>query len=209
MVFWLGWTKKLKEAVSEKFVKKNYLNKVQREELQTVQSLVDFHNNIVAKREAFVDVVGNGDTNIPNLRYLKQKDTFGIIRFWLSDINSGRWRIDWIKKPSYWMDNWIVANVIHINTTYIENNIIKFCANPNGRETYSFQEHLNLTLPNTAISNQFNNDIFKDQRKPVFIYLYLVLNEKLGGRTLKVSVPCFSGYDKTNWEITIPVNMNI
>lgn len=201
MVFWLGWTKKLKEAVSEKFVKKNYLNKVQREELQTVQSLVDFHNNIVAKREAFVDIVGSGDTNIPNLAYLKQKDTFGMIRIWIANIDQGKWQIEWIKKPSKWNDNENAIRTLHINTTYLNNGNLDFTTNA------GFQEWNNFRIPNYATTNQINNVHFKDNTKLVFVYFYVVLAEKLGGRTLKVSQPLASKYDRTNWEFIIPVNM--
>lgn len=69
-VFWFGWTKKLKNIFTKKEADTLYLQK-NSNQLQTVSGLVDFHNNIVCKRNGYVD---NVDTNAPtsmiNKRYL-------------------------------------------------------------------------------------------------------------------------------------------
>lgn len=202
MTFWLGWGKAVKEKITKTFLKQNYLNK-QETGLQSVRGLVDFQQNIVAKREAFVDIVGAGDTNVPNLRYLKQKDTLGILRLWISDVNAGQWKIEWVKKPSNWNDNENAIRTLHINTTYLNNGNLEFTTNT------GFQEWSNFRIPNYATSSQINNEHFKDQSKLIFVYFYVVLVDKLGGRTLKISQPLASKYDRTNFEFIIPVNMEV
>ena len=42
--------------------------------LQIVRNNADFYANVVFKNEAFVDRVGNGNTNIPNKQYVDTKD---------------------------------------------------------------------------------------------------------------------------------------
>ena len=69
-VFWFGWTKKLKNIFTKKEADALYLQKDSRQ-LQNVNGLVDFYNNIVCKQNGYVD---NVDTNAPtsmiNKRYL-------------------------------------------------------------------------------------------------------------------------------------------
>ena len=69
-VFWFGWAKKLKNVFTKQQADQYYLQK-NSNQLQTVSGLVDFHNNIVCKRNGYVD---NVDTSAPtsmiNKRYL-------------------------------------------------------------------------------------------------------------------------------------------
>ena len=69
-VFWFGWAKKLKNIFTKKEADQYYLQK-NSNQLQQVNGLVDFHNNIVCKQNGYVD---NVDTNAPtsmiNKRYL-------------------------------------------------------------------------------------------------------------------------------------------
>lgn len=201
-MFWLGWGKKLKETVSKTFIRNNYLNKVETT-LQSVNSKVDFHDNIVAKREAFVDIVGNGNTNIPNLIYLKQQDTLGAFRLYIKDFNAGRWEIEWIKKPPLWNEVDVAIDEIHINTTRLENNVITF------NDTNQFQGWNNVRIPSTAQTNQLNNVHFKDINKPTFMYVFMRLNAKLGGRILKRVIPTSFGFEKQFLEMEFVVNLTL
>ena len=74
-VFWFGWTKKLKNIFTKKEADALYLQK-DSNQLQRVNGLVDFHNNVVCKRNGYVD---NVDTNAPtsmiNKRYLEEQIT--------------------------------------------------------------------------------------------------------------------------------------
>lgn len=74
-VFWFGWTKKLKNIFTKKEADALYLQKGQTG-LQEVNSLVDFKNNVVCKKNGYVD---NVDTNAPtsmiNKRYLEEQLT--------------------------------------------------------------------------------------------------------------------------------------
>lgn len=198
-MFWLGWGKKLKETVSKTFIRNNYLNKVEIP-LQSVRSKIDFYDNVVAKREAFVDVVGNGPTNIPNLSYLKQQDTLGCFRIFIKDFDNGRWDIEWIKKPTLWNDNDVAVDEIHINTTRLENNVVTF------NDTNGFQGWNNVRIPATAQTNQLNNAHFKDITKPTFMYVFMRLNAKLGGRVLKRVIPTSFGFEKQWLEMEFVVN---
>lgn len=200
MTFWLGWGKVVKDKITKTFLKQNYLNRKETN-LQSVQGLVDFKNNIVAKREAFVDIVGAGNTNIPNLKYLKQKDTFGLMRIWISNIEQGKWEIEWIKKPTLWNDRENAIKTLHINSTYLNNGNLELTTNS------GFQEWNNFRVPNYATSQQINNEHFKNNDKLVFVYFYVVLVPKLGGRVIKLSQPLASKFDRTNFEFIIPVNM--
>ena len=69
-VFWFGWAKKLKNVFTKKEADTYYLQK-NSNQLQQVSGFVDFTNNIVCKRNGYVD---NVDTNAPtsmiNKRYL-------------------------------------------------------------------------------------------------------------------------------------------
>ena len=69
-VFWFGWGKKVKNALTKKQADTLYLQK-NSNQLQQVSGLVDFTNKIVCKRNGYVD---NVDTNAPtsmiNKRYL-------------------------------------------------------------------------------------------------------------------------------------------
>lgn len=69
-VFWFGWAKKLKNIFTKQQADTYYLQK-NSNQLQQVNGLVDFHNNIVCKQNGYVD---NVDTNAPtsmiNKRYL-------------------------------------------------------------------------------------------------------------------------------------------
>ena len=68
-VFWFGWTKKLKNIFTKKEADSLYLQKGQTG-LQEVNSLVDFRNNIVCKRNGYVDYVDtNAPTSMINKRY--------------------------------------------------------------------------------------------------------------------------------------------
>ena len=72
-VFWFGWTKKLKNIFTKKEADTLYLQKGQTG-LQEVNSLVDFRNNIVCKRNGYVDYVDtNGPTSMINKRYLEEQ----------------------------------------------------------------------------------------------------------------------------------------
>ena len=68
-VFWFGWAKKLKNIFTKQQADTYYLQK-NSNQLQQVNGLVDFHNNIVCKQNGYVD---NVDTNAPtsmiNKRY--------------------------------------------------------------------------------------------------------------------------------------------
>ena len=72
-VFWFGWAKKLKNIFTKQQADQYYLQK-NSNQLQQVNGLVDFHNNIVCKQNGYVD---NVDTNAPtsmiNKRYLEQQ----------------------------------------------------------------------------------------------------------------------------------------
>ena len=72
-VFWFRWTKKLKNKYNKKEADQYYLQK-NSNQLQQVNGLVDFHNNIVCKQNGYVD---NVDTNAPtsmiNKRYLEEQ----------------------------------------------------------------------------------------------------------------------------------------
>ena len=69
-VFWFGWAKKLKNVFTKQQADTYYLQK-NSNQLQQVSGFVDFQNNIVCKRNGYVD---NVDTNAPtsmiNKRYL-------------------------------------------------------------------------------------------------------------------------------------------
>ena len=68
-VFWFGWAKKLKNVFTKQQADQYYLQK-NSNQLQNVNGLVDFYNNIVCKQNGYVD---NVDTNAPtsmiNKRY--------------------------------------------------------------------------------------------------------------------------------------------
>ena len=72
-VFWFGWTKKLKNIFTKKEADQYYLQK-DSNQLQNVNGLVDFYNNIACKQNGYVD---NVDTNAPtsmiNKRYLEEQ----------------------------------------------------------------------------------------------------------------------------------------
>lgn len=199
-VFWFGIKEKIKNSISKKYVDDNFLSKTN-PDLQLVNSKIDFKDNIVAKREAFVDIVGNGATNIPNLDYLKKQDTLGVFRLYIHDFNDGRWNIEWIKKPILWNDNDIAIDEIHVNTTKLENNVLSFTTQ-NG-----FQGWNNVRIPATAATNQLNNAIFKDLNKPTFLYVFMRLNSKLGSRILKRVIPTSFGFEKQYLELEFSVNL--
>lgn len=72
-VFWFGWTKKLKNIFTKKEADALYLQKGQTG-LQEVNSLVDFKNNVVCKRNGYVDYVDtNAPTSMINKRYLEEQ----------------------------------------------------------------------------------------------------------------------------------------
>ena len=72
-VFWFGWTKKLKNIFTKKEADSLYLQK-NSNQLQQVSGLVDFTNNIVCKRNGYVDYVdSNGPTSMINKRYLEEQ----------------------------------------------------------------------------------------------------------------------------------------
>lgn len=200
-VFWFGLKTKIKNAISKKYVDDNFLSKTN-PNLQTVASKVDFNDNIVAKREAFVDIVGNGGTNIPNLNYIKAKDTLGMFRVFIKDYNRGRWDVEWIKKPTNWNDSDIAIDEIHISTSRIENNNLVF--NSGG-----FQGWNNVRIPATAETAQLNNEHFKNNTKPCIWYIYIRLNQKLGGRTIKKSCFASFGYEKQHLEMEFSVNLTL
>ena len=74
-VFWFGWAKKLKNVFTKKEADSLYLQK-NSNQLQNVNGLVDFYNNVVCKRNGYVD---NVDTQAPtsmiNKRYLEAQLT--------------------------------------------------------------------------------------------------------------------------------------
>lgn len=201
-MFWLGWGKIVKEKISKKFIRDNYLN-TKEQGLQIVNSLVDFKSNVVAKNELFVDRVGVGNTNVPNISYIKQQDTLGVFRIFINDFNAGRWNIEWIKKPSLWNDNDIAIDEIHINTTRANNNFVEF------NDTNGFQGWNNVKIPATATSNQLNNEHFKDINKETFWYVFMRLNAKLGGRVLKRVIPTSFRFEKQYLEMEFSVNLTL
>ena len=75
-VFWFGWAKKLKNVFTKKEADSLYLQK-NSNQLQNVNSIVDFYNNIVCKQNGYVD---NVDTNAPtsmlNKRYFDNARTY-------------------------------------------------------------------------------------------------------------------------------------
>ena len=72
-VFWFGWTKKLKNIFTKKEADALYLQK-NSNQLQQVNGLVDFHNNVVCKQNGYVDNVDtNGPTSMINKRYLEEQ----------------------------------------------------------------------------------------------------------------------------------------
>ena len=69
-VFWFGWAKKLKNVFTKKEADTLYLQK-NSNQLQQVSGLVDFTNNIICKRNGYVDYVDtNAPTSMINKRYL-------------------------------------------------------------------------------------------------------------------------------------------
>lgn len=62
----------LEQRVQE--LENNTLKLNNNQQLQIVRHGVDFYENIICKKEAFVDVVGNGNTNITNKQYVDTKD---------------------------------------------------------------------------------------------------------------------------------------
>ena len=69
-VFWFGWAKKLKNVFTKKEADTYYLQK-NSNQLQQVSGFVDFMNNIVCKRNGYVDYVDtNSPTSMINKRYL-------------------------------------------------------------------------------------------------------------------------------------------
>lgn len=74
-VFWFGWAKKLKNVFTKKEADTLYLQK-NSNQLQRVSGLVDFTNNIVCKRNGYVDYVDtNGPTSMINKKYLEDQLT--------------------------------------------------------------------------------------------------------------------------------------
>ena len=74
-VFWFGWTKKLKNIFTKKEADSLYLQK-NSNQLQQVNGLIDFQNNVVCKRNGYVDYVDtNGPTSMINKRYLEEQIT--------------------------------------------------------------------------------------------------------------------------------------
>ena len=72
-VFWFGWAKKLKNIFTKKEADTLYLQK-NSNQLQQVNGLVDFHNNIVCKQNGYVDYVDTtGPTSMINKRYLEEQ----------------------------------------------------------------------------------------------------------------------------------------
>ena len=72
-VFWFGWAKKLKNIFTKQQADQYYLQK-NSNQLQQVSGLVDFTNNIVCKRNGYVDYVDtNGPTSMINKRYLEEQ----------------------------------------------------------------------------------------------------------------------------------------
>lgn len=202
MVFWLGWGKKIKDSVDKLFVKQNYLSKTDTP-LQTINSKIDFRDNGVFKKELFVDVVGAGRTNVPNMEWIRANDTLGVFRIYISNYNEGRFNLEWIKKPSLWNNNDIAIEELHLNTTYTEVN-----RGDNVRLTTSqgFQGWNNVRVPGTAQSNQLNNATFKDNIKNTKVYWFMRLHPRLGGRTLKLNTQASFTFEKQYLEWTVVVN---
>ena len=74
-VFWFGWAKKLKNIFTKQQADQYYLQK-NSNQLQQVNGLVDFYNNVVFKRNGYVDYVDtNSNTAIPNKKYLDDQIT--------------------------------------------------------------------------------------------------------------------------------------
>ena len=72
-VFWFGWAKKLKNVFTKKEADSLYLQK-NSNQLQNVNGLVDFYNNVVCKQNGYVDNVDtNGPTSMINKRYLEEQ----------------------------------------------------------------------------------------------------------------------------------------
>ena len=72
-VFWFGWAKKLKNIFTKQQADQYYLQK-NSNQLQNVNGLVDFYNNVVCKRNGYVDNVDtNGPTSMINKRYLEEQ----------------------------------------------------------------------------------------------------------------------------------------
>ena len=72
-VFWFGWAKKLKNIFTKQQADQYYLQK-DSSQLQNVNGLVDFYNNIVCKQNGYVDNVDtNGPTSMINKRYLEEQ----------------------------------------------------------------------------------------------------------------------------------------
>ena len=72
-VFWFGWAKKIKNIFTKQQADTYYLQK-NSNQLQQVNGLVDFHNNIVCKQNGYVDRVDtNGPTSMINKRYLEEQ----------------------------------------------------------------------------------------------------------------------------------------
>ena len=72
-VFWFGWAKKLKNVFTKKEADSLYLQK-NSNQLQNVNGLVDFYNNVVCKQNGYVDRVDtNAPTSMINKRYLEEQ----------------------------------------------------------------------------------------------------------------------------------------
>ena len=72
-VFWFGWAKKLKNIFTKQQADQYYLQK-DITQLQQVRGRVDFQDNIVCKRNGYVDHVDtNGPTSMINKRYLEEQ----------------------------------------------------------------------------------------------------------------------------------------
>lgn len=70
-VFWFGWAKKLKNIFTKQQADTYYLQKELPNQLQIVKGSVDFYNNIVCKRNGYVDYVDtNAPTSMINKSYL-------------------------------------------------------------------------------------------------------------------------------------------
>ena len=75
-VFWFGWAKKLKNVFTKQQADQYYLQK-NSNQLQQVNGLVDFHNNIVCKQNGYVDYVDtNAPTSMINKSYLDNARTY-------------------------------------------------------------------------------------------------------------------------------------
>ena len=74
-VFWFGWAKKLKNVFTKKEADTLYLQK-NSNQLQNVNGLVDFYNNIVCKQNGYVDRVDtSAPTSMINKKYLEDQLT--------------------------------------------------------------------------------------------------------------------------------------